>query len=142
MQEHAARTGRRHVAITDEAWRPAPAVFACFEALFEQLLRGIAPPEPERDGQSQHQRAEGDRKGRQHDRRRQPQLFERHDDGNRDHQEPQRAAEQTRGRQPRVDRRQQRGAPDEVAHQESQGEHQQRQQDPGHERRRTAGPVP
>ncbi len=25
MQEHAARTGRRHVAITDEAWRPAPA---------------------------------------------------------------------------------------------------------------------
>ena len=64
--------------------------FARLEVLLEQLPRGIAPTETKRNRQPQHQRAEGDGKCGQHDRRRQPQLFERHDDRNRDHQEPQR----------------------------------------------------
>ena len=62
----------------------------CSELLFEQLPGGIAPAEAERNRQPQHQRAERDRKRRQHDGGRQPQLLERHHDRNGNHEQPQR----------------------------------------------------
>ena len=121
---------------SDVGWRSTPlarrngmAVYRCgaasvsrlllgLELLLEQLLGGVSSAQPERDRQAQHQGAERDGERRQHDRRRQPQLFERHHDADRDHQDAQGAAQQARAGQAGIDRRQQRGAPEEVADQE------------------------
>ena len=112
------------------------------EVLLEQFSGGIAAAEPERDRQSQHQRAERDRKCRQHDGRRQAQLLERHDDGDRDDQKAQRATQQARAGQSRIHRCEQRRPPEKVADQKSEREDQQRDQEAGHESERIPRPAP
>ena len=83
--------------------------------------RRPAPPtaQPEGDRQPQHQGAKRDGERGQHDRGRQAQLFERHHDPDRDHEDAQGAAQQARTGQPGIDRCQQRGPPQKVADQEA-----------------------
>ena len=101
----------------------------------EAAVRAVASPRlarpPERDRQSQHERAKRDRERRQHDRTGQSQLLERHHDADRDDEDAQRAAQQAGARQPGIHRGQQRGAPEKIADQEAEREHQQRDQKAG-----------
>ena len=122
MEEHAARHEETRIVRLAGYRCGAASVSRSFlrpELLLEQLLRGVSPAQPERDRQSQHQRAERDGERRQHDRRGESQLLERHHDADRDHEDAQRAAQQARAGQPGVHRRQQRGPPEEVADEEA-----------------------
>ena len=109
--------------------------FLCLELLLEQLPGGVAPSESEGDRQTQHQSAERNGECGEHDGGCQPELFESHDRSNGDHEEAERAAEKAGGRHTGVDGREQRGAPDEVAHQKAQCQYQQSQQPRGTNRK-------
>ena len=105
----------------------------CSELSLQQMLRRVTSAETERNRGPEHQCAECDGKRGQHHSGRKTELLERHHDTDADHQQPQRAAQQSRTRDARIDRRQQCGPPQEIADEKTEREHQERDEEPRHE---------
>ena len=128
MEQYAARAAKRHGVYKWGAASDSRLPFGP-ELLFDQRLGRLAAADAERDRQSQHQRAKGDGERREDDRGGQPHLLEGHHHADGDDQHPQRAAQQAGAGQAGVHRRQQRGAPEKIADQETDREHQQRDEE-------------